>query len=579
MRPLILFFVASLPLLAQTPCKDANFLPGTMDVNSLNSEFKGAILRLQMPPIGESRTPGESGTGFLIDSVNGYVITAYHVVKLANQETQIDVTSPYLRLPAGRLKATFVKSLATLSNDSNLSGTDLAILKLDDPSLVKDIRPVDISLRFPSVDQPLYAMGYPKYSDDLPNTELKQTSPKFMGAPPDGSIEVTDAVFPGNSGGPLMDFTGSVVGTCRDRLGAPSTIAQYVPMSAGKDLLDLVPMSDRMKSLDARFRSGAVSESELKDILVKNSKNPTNLELYSWVRYIIANPNQYAEDSTRGLLRCPLKAASQRGLEDLIVELSMNEAIPPNRTHTKGISDSTKAVELPQHSKVPLVDPKTIGDANLMVAEREVAQGRPLSAENYVHAAAAAFAEADDTFGTYRAAILSTRIQLAVGSIDAAHAQSTKVLAHLDLLPPKDKSEALSVAANIDIAKGNRSEASSRFVAASGYAIAAGQFTTAANLLIAAADASIRLSKTQDARDSLTKAIGLFQETKDTSGEAESVYKLVKVESAVGDKAASNKALQHYLALQPQGTHAAEAKELLASPQSVNGGGVTAVIQ
>ncbi len=71
-----------------------------------------------------------------------------------------------------------------------MNGTDLAMLKLDNPSLAKNIRPVDVSLRFPAVDRILYAMGYPKLSDE-PNTTSSEQLVKFNAAPPDESVQVS----------------------------------------------------------------------------------------------------------------------------------------------------------------------------------------------------------------------------------------------------------------------------------------------------------------------------------------------------------------------------------------------------
>jgi len=527
MRAIILLLALSVPFVGQTTCSSANFEPGPMSESSLTSEFKGAILRLQVPG-----SP-DSGTGYLIDSVNGYVITAFHVIESARPGTSIDVTSP--GLAGTKLRAKLVKSLATVRPDGTVNGTDLAILKLDTPSLVKDIRPVDVSLRFPAVDQILYAMGYPQLGAE-PNVTFSEQPVKFMAAPPDGSIQVTQATFGGNSGGPLMDPSGSVVGTCRETVGIGAAVARYIPMSDGETLLDLIPLSDRMRRLDQQVKAGSVSESDLKDILVKNSKNPTNVELYTWARQIVKNRDQYSAVITRNLLQCPMRALMQRGMDDLVIELSA------------------------------FSDPKTVGDANATVAAREIAQGRPLSAESHVQAAAAAYTIVNDTQGTYRAAMLSTRIQLAVGSIDAAAAQSSKVLANINILAPKDRATALATAADIDLAKGNGAAAIPKLNRASQYSIEAGQFTTAANLLASSAEVSLKMSKLQDAKDSLTKAINLYHGARNSSGEAESVYKRVGVETVLGDNAASKLDLQHYLDIEPQGFHSAEVKELLAIP-------------
>jgi hypothetical protein len=492
MRAIVFFFVASLPLFSQTECIKTNFEPGKSSKVGLTSEFQGAVLRLK------ASEAGDSGTGYLIDSTNGYVITASHVVASSPPGTSIEVTSPDATLANVKLAATVVKSLGTKNADGSLSGPDVAILQLKNPILVKGLRPVDISLRSPSSDDELFTMGYEKpYAEEI-DPPFRVASVTFMSNPSDGSIEVTQAIFGGNSGAPLMDHSGSVVGTCRNEFGTGNTVARYTPMIDGEALLAFVPMSDRMKDIDQKIKSGSITEDALRRLMVKSSRNPTNLELYTWAQHVYANLDKYATDPVHKLIQCSMHALSQRGFETFVVSASLKQAAANPLYHL-----DTKSIDLQGPELSPLVDPKTLGDASIQVAEREIAQGRFLSAENHVKVATASYAAANDALGTYRTAMVSTCIQLAVGSIDAAQSLSTKVLAHLEILPAKDKSTALSVAASIDLAKGNRFAAIPKFIAASGYSIAAGQFTTAADLLMSSADASIKLNKPQDAKEAL----------------------------------------------------------------------------
>jgi Trypsin-like peptidase domain len=532
MRLALLCFALSVGAFGQTACSNANFQPGEMNETSLTSEFKGSVLRLQIPG------SLDSGTGYLVDSINGYVITAFHVVASVKTGTTIDVTSPSRGLNGVKLTASLVKSLATLQADGTVKGVDLALLQLTNPALLSELRPVDISLRYPSVDQTLYAMGYPQLGDE-PNTTFSEQLVKFMAAPSDGSIQVTQAIFGGNSGGPLLDPSGSVIGTCRESVGIGSAVARYVPMSDGEALLDLIPLSDRMKSLDQKIKEGSISESDLKDILVKNSKNPSNIELYAWARVLMANRDQYASASTRKLLQCPMRALMQRGMDDLVIELSQ------------------------------FADLETVGNANFAIAERMISRGQPLLAESHVQAAASSFTAMNDPVGTYRSAMLSTRIQLAIGSTSAAASQSSKVLTHINSLSEKDKATALSIAADIDIARGNSNAAIIKLNQASQYSVAAHRVTMAAGFMTASADLSLKLSKPLDAETALAKASTLYHSVNDVFGEAETVYKLVGVESVLGNSAASAQNLKNYLALDPHGVHSAEAKSLLADPQNL----------
>jgi len=532
MRSCILaMLICSLPAHGQSACSNANFEPGAMSETSLKSEFKSAVMRLQVP--GST----DSGTGYLIDSVNGYIITAFHVVQTAQANTPIEVVTPFSGLRGTKLIAKLIKSLATLQQDGTLSGTDLALLKLDNASLVKDIRPVDVGLRFPSPSSVLYAMGYPKLDEDEPNKTFTEQSVELMASPDDGSIEVRQAIFGGNSGGPLIDPSGSVIGTCRESIGIGAIVSRYIPMSDAESLLDLLPLSARMANLDDQVKTGHISEADLKDILVKSSTTPTNVELYTWARHVMSNHDQYTAASTRALLKCQIKALMQRGLDDLVIELS-----------TFG-------------------DPTIVADANISVAEQEIERGRPLSAQKHVEAAQASYLAANDQVGSARAAMVSTRVQLAMGSIAAADKQSSTVLANIDKLPLPDKAAALVTAANIDLSKGTPAAAIGKFTQASQFFVADGKPSRAADILVESATASLKVNKPLDAAASLRNAISLYQGDNNKLGEAESVYKLGDVQSVLGNNTASKTSFTNYLTLAPDGIHAPEVKELLKVTQ------------
>jgi tetratricopeptide (TPR) repeat protein len=419
-----------------------------------------------------------------------------------------------------------------------VNGIDIALLKLDNPALAKDIRPVDISLRFPAESATLYAMGYPLINASEPNNTFTEQPVQLIAAPPDGSIEVRQAIYGGNSGGPLMDPTGSVIGTCRESVGIGATVARYIAMSDAVDVLNLVPMSERISVLDQRVLGSQISEPELKALLIKSSTTPTNIELYEWARHIIANRNQYTSASTRKLLQCPIKALMQRGMDDLVLELSNfgNEQV--------------------------------VGDANMNVAQRELARGRPLLAETHIQKAAASYQAVGDQVGITRASLLSASSELATGSLAGARAESNKVLTKIDLLSASEKAEAFATSAKIDLATGDTSAAIEKFGEASSLFIHSGRVSSAAEMLLLSADASLKVGKSQDAARSLTEAFQLFKEGNNEAGAAESVYELVKVDTVVGDKVAMQDNLHKYLDAAPSGIHAPEVKEMLeAKPQ------------
>src|SRR6266849_285120 len=70
---------------APNPCAGENFYHGQMTDEEVFSEFRGSVFRIE--------TTNESGTGYLIDSNRGYVLTAFHVVKSAYQNASATINA------------------------------------------------------------------------------------------------------------------------------------------------------------------------------------------------------------------------------------------------------------------------------------------------------------------------------------------------------------------------------------------------------------------------------------------------------------------------------------------------------
>lgn len=162
-----------------------------------------AALQFQINRVEQSRAdssrgrivPSEStGTGFAI-SPNGIFVTAYHVVENA---TDIQV-----RLPSGRwLPAKAIKHSRT---------TDIAILKADVTAsahlYLADMRQVKQGQR-------VFTLGYPVpgvLGEEVKYTEGVISSLSGLQGE-DSLMQITVPVQPGNSGGPLVNEAGEVVG-------------------------------------------------------------------------------------------------------------------------------------------------------------------------------------------------------------------------------------------------------------------------------------------------------------------------------------------------------------------------------
>lgn len=151
--------------------------------------------RMRDARTGRERGQEGSGSGFLISS-DGYLVTNDHVVDKAERITVTLVDGS--TVPA-ELKGTD-------------PSTDLAVLKIDRPG----VRTLNFSARPLNVGQIAIAIGNPH---GLQNTvtagivsALGRTLRAQNGRLIDNVVQTDASLNPGNSGGPLIDSTGEVIG-------------------------------------------------------------------------------------------------------------------------------------------------------------------------------------------------------------------------------------------------------------------------------------------------------------------------------------------------------------------------------
>ncbi|MES2875084.1 MAG: serine protease [Bacteroidota bacterium] len=181
--------------------------------------------------------PGQfGGTGFAITS-NGYVVTNYHVVK--------DADSIYVQNSAGEsFKAKQIYIDPTY---------DLAVLQIIDPAF-NDLAtlPYTFKKSASSVAEGVYTVGFPK--DDLVYNEgYVSSSNGYQGDTV--AYQVSIPVNPGNSGGPLLDNRGNVVGI----INRKQTLVDGVAFAVKSSYL--------LKSIEA------IPQDSLEDKLILNKRN------------------------------------------------------------------------------------------------------------------------------------------------------------------------------------------------------------------------------------------------------------------------------------------------------------------
>ncbi|WP_295803701.1 S1C family serine protease [uncultured Corynebacterium sp.] len=150
-----------------------------------------------------TRSGGAEGSGSII-SPDGYVLTNHHVVAGADEGGRLEVTMN----DGSHHTATFVASDAT---------TDVAVIKIDDAKDLPFLQFGDSDSA--AVGQEVVAVGSPLGLNATVTSGIVSAKNRPVRASQEGgesslidAIQTDAAVNPGNSGGPLVDMEGNIIG-------------------------------------------------------------------------------------------------------------------------------------------------------------------------------------------------------------------------------------------------------------------------------------------------------------------------------------------------------------------------------
>ncbi len=195
-----------------------------------------AVMRVQVRPgsacAGVLRALGrpepefdDTGSGFLVAAPEGYaVVTNHHVIEHASA----------IQLVHSRFTAPVPVQVRYRN-----AGLDVAILDVSGPALGGGL---SLSADLPSQDQPVLALGHPGYAAEHALTVTtgavsKPSAPLALRGVSSDYVQHSAVVRPGNSGGPLLDAAGRVVGLNTFYLGARPELSLAVPAPVVRLLL------------------------------------------------------------------------------------------------------------------------------------------------------------------------------------------------------------------------------------------------------------------------------------------------------------------------------------------------------
>ena len=173
-----------------------------------------------------------SGSGFII-SQKGYVVTNYHVIE--------KIEKCYVELRMNNEVKTYEAEVVQKDPKS-----DLAILKIKGAKLdsVKFKIPYTYPTAASAVGTQVFTLGYPMALTSM-GKEVKFTDGKISaktGYQGDiGSYQTSVPVQPGNSGGPLFDNEGRLVGVINAKIMEADNVSYAIKSSNLRNLYELLP--------------------------------------------------------------------------------------------------------------------------------------------------------------------------------------------------------------------------------------------------------------------------------------------------------------------------------------------------
>ena len=179
----------------------------------------------------ESVLQSSSGSGIIL-SKNGYIATNHHVIDGA-KTIEVDVF-------VGGIKKTY---LADVINSDKTN--DLSLLKIRDEKFLSPTINYGIKTHDVKVGEKVFTLGYPMI--DLQGDEIKLTdgiiSSKsgFQNDPT--TYQISAPIQPGNSGGPLFDINGNLIGITSSKLNSndAQNVNYAIKVSYLMNFLDIQP--------------------------------------------------------------------------------------------------------------------------------------------------------------------------------------------------------------------------------------------------------------------------------------------------------------------------------------------------
>lgn len=178
-----------------------------------------------------AKNSSSSGTGFFL-SKNGYIVTNYHVIEDAKEIKVTGINEDYKKSYTAEVEVTDKQN-------------DLAIIKIKDIAFKPINIPYTLKFNTSSVGESCFVLGYPLIS--TMGMDIKLTNGIISSKTGfEGNIaqyQISAPVQPGNSGGPLFDKNGNVIGIVQAKHSQAENVGYAIKASYIRNLVELLPES------------------------------------------------------------------------------------------------------------------------------------------------------------------------------------------------------------------------------------------------------------------------------------------------------------------------------------------------
>lgn len=172
-----------------------------------------------LPTLDERGTPFTtrgSGSGFCISS-EGYILTNAHVVHLQGPEELLRIHEWILEPELSELRVIFtdsdVRHPAEVIRLAEEGDEDLALIRVEPFEGMPFVDDFDVAVELPPPGSPVYVFGFPLGSHALQDRDVRaSTFAGIVSRTVRHYFQVDAAIYPGNSGGPVVDEKGRVIG-------------------------------------------------------------------------------------------------------------------------------------------------------------------------------------------------------------------------------------------------------------------------------------------------------------------------------------------------------------------------------